>query len=324
MSLSHDDKMKYHRAMTRIVQEVGELLRNYSGEITDMDVRRGHEFSTLDAFAGRQMLAAIDRHLPDFDGTVVRELNTKEVHEHAPRQRRKRHVIISDELEGTTNYKRKKCSENPQGPVNSSVTMAFATDENLGAIEIGAVYSFFDCATYSAFADSVDAKGVRYLSLRNGTLMDPRNFEDRRGDDAKRLIVVGYSNKERKKKAEIEAALVDEKFRIYDGCRSSTNDVLNMLADNQFDAYIDPRALWPGSGAMLQAYDIAGAIPIAVGCGFVVSDIFGENIGKYGIDSTIPIVIARPAVYEAVLRAVEPVVTGYRSPKVVGIVEAAH
>ena len=319
MTLSHDEKMTYHRALIQIVREVGESLRNYTGEITDMEIRKGHEFSTLDDFAGRQIMAAIDRYLSNFDGTVVRELNVREVHEHASRQRRKRHVIISDELEGTTNYKRKKCSENPDGPVNSSVTMAFATDENLAAIEVGAVYSFFDGATYSAFADAVDAKGVRYLSFRNGTLMDPRNFEDSRGDQAKRIIVVGYSNKERGKKAEIEAALVEEKFRIYDGCRSSTNDVLNMLADNQFDAYIDPRALWPGSGAMLQAYDIAGVLPIAAGCGLVVTDIFGESIRNYGIESTIPIVIARPTVYEAVLRAVEPVATGYRSPKVVSI-----
>ncbi len=263
------------------------------------------------------MIAAIDRYIPDFDGTVVRELNIKDIHQHVRQKRGRQHVIISDELEGTTNYKRKKSSENPDGPVNSSVTIAFADNENLGSIEIGAIYSFFDHATYSAFSDGPDLNGMEYLAFRNDRLMDPSSFQDRRGDDARRLIVAGYSNKERRNKAEVEIALVGSNFRVYDGCRSSTNDVLNMIADNQSDAYIDPRALWPNSGAVLQAYDIAGVIPVADGCGFIVSDVHGDHISRYRIESTIPIVIARPVIHEEVLRALEPVVTGYRAPKIV-------
>ena len=322
MSLSHDEKVRYHRAMMRIVREVGEALRHYKGEITDTGIAKGHEFSTLDDFAGRQMLATIERYLPDFNGTVVRELNIKDIHTHAHQRRRKSHVIICDELEGTTNYKRKKSSENPDGPVNSSVTMAFATDENLGSIEIGAIYSFFDHGIYSAFSDGSDSGGMKYLAFRNDKLMDPPSFQDRRGDDARRLIVAGYSNKERRNKADVEMALVGSNFRIYDGCRSSTNDVLNMIADNQFDAYIDPRALWPNSGAVLQAYDIAGVIPVAAGCGFVVSDVYGDRISKYGIESIIPIIIARPVIHEEVLRAIEPVVTGYKGQKIVNMPRA--
>lgn len=317
MSLSHDEKMRYHEAMVHIVREVAAALRDYDGEITDKGITKGHEFSTLDDFAGREIIASIDRYIRDFDGIIVRELDIKDIRQLAHQRRRKPYALICDELEGTTNFKRKKSSENPNGPVNSSVTMAFATDLNLGAIEIGAIYSFFDNAIYSAISDGIDSKGIKYLSLRNDMLMHPPSFQDRRGDEARRLIVAGYSNKERRNKAEVEMALVNSNFRIYDGCRSSTNDVLNMIADNQFDAYVDPRALWPNSGAVLQAYDIAGVIPVAAGCGFVVSDVHGEPISRYGIESTIPIVIARPVIYEEVLRALEPVVTGYRTPKVI-------
>ncbi len=86
--------------------------------------------------------------------------------------------------------------------------------------------------------------------------------------------------------------------------------MLNILR-NQFDAYVDARALWPKSGAMLYPYDIAGVIPVALGCGLVVTDAYGRPIDTYSAKNVpLSVIIARkelhPRLVEAIRSALPP------------------
>ncbi len=125
-------------------------------------------------------------------------------------------------------------------------------------------------------------------------------------------MVVGYSNKERMKKALIEENIlkfaneVGIDVKIYDGSRSSSVDVLNIIK-NQFDAYVDPRALFEDSGAMLYPYDIAGCLPIALGCGLEVFDNYGNPISSRG-NIPLTLVVARKGMKEIIVKAINEAV----------------
>jgi len=66
-------------------------------------------------------------------------------------------------------------------------------------------------------------------------------------------------------------------------------------------------------GAMLEVYDIAAAIAIALGSGLVVSDIHGESWGKYKGLGNIPLVIARPDIHQRIIATIKPLVEQFRS-----------
>jgi fructose-1,6-bisphosphatase/inositol monophosphatase family enzyme len=174
----------------------------------------------------------------------------------------------------------------------------------MGSIVVGAVYDMLNNVTFS---------GMRieghHLAFADRMLLNPHDFAQKQGDSSTRIMVVGYSNKERAKKAEIEAAILaadrtGRDFRVYEGCRSSTIDVLN-IARNQFDAYVDARALWPQSGAMLYPYDIAGVIPVALGCGLVVTDAYGNPVNTYSAKNVpLSVIIARPKLHPQLVEAI--------------------
>jgi len=101
-------------------------------------------------------------------------------------------------------------------------------------------------------------------------------------------------------------------------------DIINIYR-NAYDAYIDVRAAWPGDtelfvpdndgkpkvkqNAMLQAYDISAVLPFALGVGFYATDVWGENLEKYDLNSQIPLVIARNGLLlEQILETIAPLV----------------
>lgn len=86
-----------------------------------------------------------------------------------------------------------------------------------------------------------------------------------------------------------------------------TIDAINIIRGRS-DAYIDPRAFWgEQSGAGLQTYDVAAVIPIVLGLGFTVSDIYGKSWQKYGLNDPIPLVISRSKrLHGEILDAVKP------------------
>ncbi len=319
---SLDLKRKYMFALEAVVREVGERILEYKGPVQDTRHIRGHEESTLDILAYEWMQGALETHLGRFPeeerfvGEYLFELHELKDVASKKSGRRARGVFRIDEIDGTTNAKRRIASVLNYAPI-SAVSIALSKNAGMGSILLGTVYDMHNRATFSGM--KVDEG---FMSFCDGKTLDPMDFVDKRGDSCTRIMVVGYSNTERIKKGEIEQALVDadknrKQFRIYDGCRSSAIDTLNILR-NQFDAYIDARALWPGSGAMLRPYDIAGVIPIARGCGLEISDIFGNSIDKYrGRNNPLTIIIARKGLKDKFVEILKPVIAAQKeaSPK---------
>jgi fructose-1,6-bisphosphatase/inositol monophosphatase family enzyme len=308
-------KRKYLFALEDVVRDVAEKILGYKGPVQDIKHIRGHEESSIDRLAYEWMMGSLENHLDKFPeeerfkGKYLFELHELQDIElkGTKEENNKKRVLRIDEIDGTTNTKRSKASVLSYAPVGA-VSIAFCEDESLGSIIIGTVYDMHNRTIFSGMHTEGDS-----MAFCDRCLLDPKDFEEKGGDNSTRIMVVGYSNRERIKKGEIEQAIIDadktkKDFRIYDGSRSTTNDILNILR-NQYDAYIDPRALWPGSGAMLYPYDIAGAIPIAYGCGLEISDIRGNPIENYsGKNEPLTIIVTRKGLKDRFVEILEPVV----------------
>jgi fructose-1,6-bisphosphatase/inositol monophosphatase family enzyme len=258
-------------------------------------------------------MGSLEKHLSKFSdknrfrGKYLFELHELQDIEESPEENNGK-VLRIDEIDGTTNTKRTKASLLGHNP-RAAVSIALCEDESMGSIIVGVVYDMHNKNTFSGLR--IDGS---YMAFCDRVLLDPEGFKEKKGDSSTRIMVVGYSNRERMKKAEIEQAILDadktkKDFRIYGGSRSSTIDILNILR-NQYDAYIDPRALWPGSGAMLYPYDVAGVIPIAYGCGLEISDVFGKPIEMHnGKNEPLSLIVARKGLKDRFMETLAPIVT---------------
>lgn len=292
------------RILGRVVKKTGEEILNCKNfEIVDIRDYKGHEESSIDIVARQAMQDALDQEIPELEGTIR--------YEHLPYKKnllefqvspKHFYTLIIDEIDGTTNTKRALSSNFEYFP-QAAVCIGLSVSEKLSDFQIGVVYTLDTKEIFSAFKVE---NGV-FLAFRNDKLIYPEDVWKARGDTKFRVLVIGYSNKERIKKAEIEQALWDAGFRVYEGCRASTMDIIGLIR-NQNDAYVDPRALWPESGAQLQTYDIAAVIPIALGSGLAVSDIHGRNWEDYKQEDIIPLMVARPEIHQKIIETLRPTI----------------
>ena len=312
-TLGFDQKRDLLFALEKVVREAGEeILTQRGSKIFDTTDYKGHESSILDIFARERVQAALDRHLPELEGIVRFELRPfsktliePEEHQHF--------VLIIDEIEGTTNTKRCLASSLEYRPM-ALVSLALSTSESLKDLVLGTVYTFDQGEVFSALRVADDS----FLAFRNSQVIQPSSVLSTRGDSRKRILVVGYSNSHRIEKGEVEQALYDKKLKVYDGCRASGMDIINLLR-NATDAYIDLRHYWSTKDekgqekeAMLQVYDSAGVIPIAEGCGMKVTDAEGKSWWEYNLEDTIPLVIARPDIHQLILDTIKPFVEKWK------------
>lgn len=315
-TLSFDQKRDFLFALEKVVMEAGEAILTQRGvKIFDTIDYKGHESSSIDNFAREKVQAALDRHLPELEGIVRFELRpfSKTLIEAEEHQRL---VLIVDEIEGTTNTKRCLAAALEYRPM-AIVSLALSTSESLKDIVLGAVYTLDQGEVFSAIRIADD----NFLAFRNSQVIQPCSVVETRGDSRKRILVVGYSNSHRLEKGEVEQALYDKKLKVYDGCRASGMDIINLLR-NATDAYIDLRHYWSTKNekgqekeAMLQIYDIAGVIPIAEGFGMKVTDAEGKSWREYKLEDTIPLIIARPDVHQLIIDTVKPFVDKWSMKK---------
>lgn len=300
-------------ALGEVVREVGTKILNFDGDVQDTRHIRGHEESTIDRYAYEWMLGSLEDHFSvfreeeQFTGTYLFELHELQDIKEEGDVEGKKLYLIGDEIDGTTNTKRALVSAFDYNPL-AAVSIALCEEVNIGSMIVGVVYDMHNGTVFSGIKAEES-----YMAFCDRRLLDPKDFEDKQGDTSTRILVVGYSNRERTKKGEIEQAILkaDETkkdFRIYDGSRSTTMDVLSILR-NQYDAYVDPRALWEGSGAMLYPFDVAGVLPVALGCGLEVTDIYGNTIDGYtGKKEPLTMVVARKGLNERIVNAVKPII----------------
>ena len=315
-TLSFDQKRDLLFALEQVVKEAGEEILSQRGlKIVDTNDYKGHESSTIDIFARERVQAALDRHLPELEGIVRFELRpfSKTLIETEEHQNL---VLIIDEIEGTTNTKRCLAAALEYRPM-SIVSLALSTSESLKDLVLGTIYTFDQGEVFSALCVS----DKNFLAFHNNKVLQSSSIASTRGDSRKRILVVGYSNSHRIKKGQVEQALYDEKLKVYDGCRASGMDIINLLR-NSTDAYIDLRYYWSTKDemgrekeAMLQVYDIAGVIPIAEGCGIKVTDAEGKSWREYNLEDSIPLVVARPDIHELILETIKPFVEEWKEGK---------
>lgn len=300
-------------AIETVAEEVGEeILTQRDMRIADTSDYKGHESSTIDGFARERLQAALDRHVPDFEGIARFELRpfSKTLLEAKTHSRL---VLIIDEIEGTTNTKRCLASGFEFKP-QALVSIAISLSENLKDLVLGAVYTLDNGEVFSALR----ADGNDFLAFHGKRVINPQMVIQTRGDSRKRILVIGYSNSHRSQKGEVEQALYDKGLKVYDGCRASGMDVINIVR-NLYDAYVDLRHFWSTkkdgqeSEAMLQVYDIAGAVPIAEGCGLMVTDAEGKPWQEYGLEDTIPLVVARPDIHGIILKTIFPFIEKWKN-----------
>ena len=309
-SVSYELRREYMFELEKIVRGVGEALLSLHGyEVTDTHDYKGHESSTIDVFARERMQALIDQFLPDFEGIIRLELNPYRRALVENSSGREPLVLIIDEIEGTTNTKRCQAATFDYRP-HAGVSMALSTGEQLDGLVASAFYTLDQSEVFS----SLSVGDGFFAAFRNRVLINPADVVETRGDSRHRIIVAGYSNSHRKQKGELEQVLYDVGLKVYDGCRASGLDTINLIR-NSFDAYVDLRHYWSTKDsegqekeAMLQAYDIAGVIPIAAGCGLLISDATGSSWHSYTANSTIPLVVARPGIYQLILQTISPLV----------------
>jgi fructose-1,6-bisphosphatase/inositol monophosphatase family enzyme len=294
-------RMKYLHILENVAKNVAKKIDDYGGKVYDTLHKRGHEESILDIKAYEWMTGSLEeemRILKDsekFKGQFLYELREVQDVEKKKGDNLVKGVMIIDEIDGTTNTKRAKASLFKYGP-RACVSVSLGDSTDLGSILVGVVHDLHNNNTFSGvrFLENIPKS---FIAFCDGMRLNPYDFFEKKGDECNRIMVVGYSNTERIKKAKIEEAIIGidgkkKEYRVYDGSRSSANDILNIIK-NQYDAYVDPRALWQDSGAMLEPYDVAGIIPIAYGCGLEVCDIFGEPIEDYVQGKPLTLIIAR-------------------------------
>lgn len=313
MELGFEQRKELLFRIQSIVKDVGRgIIQQRGVEIFDVADYKGHESSNIDDIARRIVEVSIDERLPDFEGVIRFELRpfAKTLLETPEHQNL---VLIVDEIEGTTNTKRCLSAELEYRP-SAVVSIAIGTGPLLRDIFASAVYTLDREEVFSA----LKADEEHFLSFYNGRLIDPASIIPTRGDSRKRVLVIGYSNSHRLKKGEVEQALYNRGLRVYEGCRSSGMDLINLLR-NANDAYIDLRHYWSTEDengkekeAMLQVYDVAGVIPIVTGCGIKITDAEGNNLEKYGLDDTIPLIAARPDIYELLIETIQPLIERWR------------
>jgi len=312
-TLVFDKKKELLFALEKVVRETGrEIIGQRGTSIFDTSDYKGHESSIIDSFARERMQAALDRHLPEFEGVIRFELRPFnktliEAQEHRPL------VLIIDEIDGTTNTKRCLAANLEYRPM-ALVSLALSTSESLKDLVLGVVYTFDQDEVFSALCVSDD----NFFGFRNGQVIKPSLILPTLGDSRRRILVVGYSNSHRLQKGEVEQALYDKKLKVYDGCRASGMDIINLIR-NATDAYVDLRHYWSTKDeqgkekeAMLQVYDVAGVIPVAESCGMRVTDAEGRSWREYGLNDTIPLVVARPDIHELILETVRPFIEKWK------------
>ncbi|HOK35074.1 MAG TPA: inositol monophosphatase family protein [Candidatus Pacearchaeota archaeon] len=314
--LSFSKKRDILFALEKIVRKTGEdILTQRGAKIFDTLDYKGHESSVIDNFARERMQAAIDSYLPELEGIVRFELRpfTKTLLETEEHQNL---VLIIDEIEGTTNAKRCLAAAFEYQPL-AIVSTALSLSENLKDLILSAIYTLDQGEVFSA----INISDNDFLAFHNNRIISPSSIVLTQGDSRKRILVVGYSNSHRLQKGEVEQALYDKKLKVYDGCRASGMDIINLIR-NSVDAYIDLRHYWSTKDekgeekeAMLQIYDVAGVIPIAEGCGLKVTDAEGKSWREYNLNDTIPLVISRPDIHQLILDTIKPFIEKWKGEK---------
>jgi len=291
-----------------LVEKFSEILRLVARDVltTDMAIfdtseHHGHQESSIDLHAGAKFLEYLELYIPELYGTFL--LENLVIKKEKRKEGDIRVVLIVDQLDGTTTAKRAKAMSEIKYIPQSAISVAICNGETLNDLQAGIVYDFSSGMIFSA----IRTEAGEFKSYVEERRMHPDQFTNVKGDTKNRILVSEYSNENIEEMAKIKKALYDRSFRIYGGYRSSSVDIISIIL-NQNDAIIDPRNIFgEKGGAVLQVYDIAGIVPVVLGLGFVVSDVFGGSYKLYRYSDPISLIVSKPGIYNEIQEIIRPI-----------------
>lgn len=298
--LSQPERLDYMLQLSKIVKETSEHVLGIAREkiFDTVEVAR-HQFSTVSAEASNNLRANLEKHLKNFPGSVVEESDIPRVL--LELKQLKPLLLLCDAVEGETNAKRGLAS-GIHRPIQAGTMAMILESQELCMI---AASAFCDFASKQVFA-SVRTESGCFLSFVDGRILAPNCGLETQGDSHRYAIVPGYSHANVEARALVDRSLMNIGIEILGGSRSSAQDLINLLT-NQADAYVDLRALFPGStesrDEALHTWDVGGLLPILECVGFRITDVLGQSWQRLRIWDRLAIVVTRPALQSKILEA---------------------
>lgn len=288
-------------ALCRIVRATGEgVLGLPPDQIYDTVVVDQHRFSSVDSIAGTQLRQHVASMLPHFPGTLMEECDIARLLNDASAI--KYPVLICDAVEGSTNTRRGLASRIGR-PIFGG-TSIMVLENNLMASVIAS--AFYDFASRRVFS-SVRGEPGSFFPFVDGGLISWEEVIEARGDSQPYAVVAGYSHNNILCRTHVEGSLLKHGIRATGGTRSSAQDLLDIVC-NQVDAYVDLRALFPGStdsqDEVLHIWDVGGLLPVLDGLGFVIVDHANRSWQDYKLGERFPLVVSRPSIAGAIRAAI--------------------
>ncbi|MFH1354297.1 MAG: hypothetical protein ABIH36_03325 [bacterium] len=301
MPLVQSQRTKTMLDLCRVARKTGDhVLSMGADDIHDTENVHGHQYSTADDVAASALRRVISEVMPDFTSDVVEEADGRR----ATGRELKYPIMVCDALEGSTNTKRALASKNRGRPIFGGTSAMVLERAELSSIVACAVYDFASKSVYSA----VRTEPGSFLAFLNRELIPQAEVQEARGDSQWYAVVPGYSHGNVKARCEVEEAIQAAGGRTTGGCRSSLQDLLDMVS-NQVDAYVDLRALFSGgtegSDEVLHPWDVGGALPVLDGLGFTITDENGVGWQKRCFGEPLTLIAARPSLAKKVLEAVQ-------------------
>jgi len=285
--------------LCEVVKRTGSyVLGMPASTIIDTEEVGGHQFSTVDTRAGSALLECISAVMSGFVGDIVEEAEALR----AASRGLNFPILVGDAVEGSTNTKRGLTAAISR-PILGGTSVMVLENRELSSIVACAVYDFASRQVYSA----VRAEPGSFLPFLDGKLIPQQEVRETRGDSQKYVVVPGYSHGNIKARCQVEEAIQAIGAWPTGGCRSSLQDLLNMLC-NQIDGYVDLRALFPGGthgrDEVLHPWDVGGILPVLDGLGFTITDENGVGWQKHCFGDPLTLIAARPSLAQRVLEAV--------------------
>lgn len=312
--LSQTERLGYMLQLSKVVRETGEHVLNIAREkiFDTVEVAR-HQFSTVDGEAWSNLRSALQRVLPAFPGSIVEEseipralLDPKQL---------KYPLLLADAVEGSTNAKRGLATF-IRRPIQAGTLAMIVESEEMSTIAASAFYDFLSKQVFS----SVRTESGCFMSFLDERVLSPTCAFQMQGDSNFYAVVPGYSHDNVEARMQVERVLLNIDVRNDGGSRSSAQDLINLLS-NHADAYVDLRALFPGTtdnrDETLHSWDVGGLLPILDGVGFRITDVLGQSWQRLRIWDRLAIVVARPAIHVRIIDALRalPFVASLCSPE---------
>ena len=296
--LSQTERTQYMLDLMRVVKETGDHVLNIDREkvFDTVEVAR-HQFSTVDAEANSRLRAILEMRMKMFPGTVLEESDIPRAR--LEPDRLKYPLLICDAVEGSTNAKRGLAAY-MRRPILAGTLAMVVEGEELSMIAASAFYDFSSRKVLS----SVRTEAGCFLSFIDGQIIDQSFVLETKGDSHVYAIVPGYSHANVGARAAIESMLLTVGIESAGGSRSSAQDLVSIFC-NQADAYVDLRALFPGSteirDEVLHTWDVGGLLPVLDSVGFRITDITGQSWQRLRIWDRMAIIVSRPTLQSRIV-----------------------